>query len=57
MDDEEHTRNGLELALEDEFEVFCASSAKEAEMALNQEDFQVGVNRFTNARRIGYVSN
>ena len=41
VDDEEHTRDGLELALEDEFEVFCASSAKEAEMALNQEDFQV----------------
>ena len=41
VDDEEHTRNGLELALEDEFEVFCASSAKEAEIALNEEDFNV----------------
>ena len=41
VDDEEHTRDGLELALEDEFEVFCASSAKEAELALNQEEFQV----------------
>ena len=41
VDDEEHTREGLELALEDEFEVFCASNAKEAEMALSQEDFQV----------------
>ena len=41
VDDEEHTREGLELALEDEFEVFSASNAKEAEMALSQEDFQV----------------
>ena len=41
VDDEEHTRNGLELALEDEFEVFCASSAKEAQIALKEEDFNV----------------
>ena len=41
VDDEEHTRNGLELALEDEFEVFCASSAKEAQIALKEEDFYV----------------
>ena len=31
VDDEQHTREGLELALEDEFETFCASDAKEAE--------------------------
>jgi DNA-binding NtrC family response regulator len=30
VDDEEHTREGLELALEDKFEVFLASSAEEA---------------------------
>ena len=41
VDDEEHTRDGLELALEDDFEVFCASSTKEAEHALGQEEFQV----------------
>ena len=41
VDDEEHTRDGLELALEDDFEVFGASSTKEAEHALGQEEFQV----------------
>ena len=41
VDDEAHTREGLELALEDEFEVFCASSAEEAAHALNQEEFHV----------------
>ena len=41
VDDEAHTREGLELALEDEFEVFCASSAEEAVLALETEVFQV----------------
>ena len=41
VDDEEHTRHGLELALEDEFEVFTASNAEEALSALNEEQFQV----------------
>ena len=41
VDDEAHTREGLELALEDEFEVFCASSAEEAVLALENEVFQV----------------
>jgi two-component system response regulator AtoC len=41
VDDEAHTREGLELALEDEFEVFCASSAEEAALALDTEVFQV----------------
>ncbi len=41
VDDEKHTRDGLELALEDDFEIFCASSAQEAETALDQEEFQV----------------
>ncbi|MDG1132551.1 MAG: sigma-54 dependent transcriptional regulator [Opitutales bacterium] len=41
VDDEPHTREGLELALEDEFEVFTASSAKEAANALEEEEFQV----------------
>ena len=41
VDDEPHTREGLELALEDEFEVFTASSAKEAMNALEEEEFQV----------------
>ena len=30
VDDEQHTREGLELALEDKFEVFLASSPEEA---------------------------
>ena len=41
VDDEAHTREGLELALEDEFEVFSASSAEEAALALENEVFQV----------------
>ena len=41
VDDEEHTRHGLELALEDEFEVFTASNAEEALSALSEEEFQV----------------
>ena len=41
VDDEPHTREGLELALEEDFEVFSASSAKEAEMALQEEEFHV----------------
>ena len=41
VDDEPHTREGLELALEDEFEVFTASSSKEAVNALEEEEFQV----------------
>ena len=41
VDDEAHTREGLELALEEEFEVFCASSAEEAALALENEVFQV----------------
>ena len=38
------TLEGLELALEDEFETFRASDAKEAENALNQEVFEVVLN-------------
>ncbi len=41
VDDEEHTRDGLELALEDEFEVFCVSNTKDALVALEQEEFEV----------------
>lgn len=41
VDDEPHTREGLELALEDEFEVFTATSANEAVNALDEEEFQV----------------
>lgn len=41
VDDEEHTREGLELALEDKFEVFLASSAEEAFNALDVENFSV----------------
>ena len=41
VDDEEHTREGLELALEDKFEIFLASSAEEAFNALEAEKFEV----------------
>ncbi len=41
VDDEEHTREGLELALEDKFEVFLATSAEEAFNALEAESFEV----------------
>ncbi|MDA0342691.1 MAG: response regulator, partial [Verrucomicrobia bacterium] len=41
VDDEAHTREGLELALEDEFEIFCASNTEEASQALKHEEFQV----------------
>ena len=41
VDDEEHTREGLELALEDKFEVFLASSAEEAFNAMEAEKFEV----------------
>ena len=41
VDDEQNTRDGLELALEDEFEVFTASCVEEAVTVLNEEDFQV----------------
>ena len=40
VDDEEHTREGLELALEDKFEVL-ASSAEEAFNAMEAEIFEV----------------
>ena len=41
VDDEEHTREGLELALEDKYEVFLASSAEESFNALEAEKFEV----------------
>ena len=41
VDDEEHTREGLELSLEDKFEVFLASSAEEAFNAMDAEKFEV----------------
>ena len=41
VDDEAHTREGLELALEDKYEVFLASSAEEASNAMEAEKFEV----------------
>jgi len=41
VDDEQHTRDGLELALENDFEVFTASNVEEALSALNEEEFEV----------------
>ena len=41
VDDEQHTREGLELALEDKFEVFLASSPEEAFNAIEAEKFEV----------------
>ena len=37
VDDEKHTREGLRLSLEDDFDVYVASSTAEA-MALLKED-------------------
>ncbi len=41
VDDEQHTREGLELALEDKFEVFLASNPEEAFHAMEAEKFEV----------------
>ena len=41
VDDEQHTREGLELALEDKFEVFLASGPEEAFHAMDAEKFEV----------------
>ena len=41
VDDEQHTREGLELALEDNYEVFLASSPEEAFNAIEAEKFEV----------------
>ena len=41
VDDEQHTREGLELALEDKFEVFLASGPEEAFYAMDAEKFEV----------------
>jgi two-component system, NtrC family, response regulator AtoC len=41
VDDEQHTREGLELALEENYEVFLASSPDEAFNAIEAEKFEV----------------
>lgn len=41
VDDEQHTREGLELALEDNFEVFLASSPDEAFNVMQSEPLEV----------------
>ena len=41
VDDEQNTREGLELALEDKFEVFLASGPEEAFHAMDAEKFEV----------------
>lgn len=41
VDDEQHTREGLELALEDTYEVFLASSPEQAFNAIEAERFEV----------------
>lgn len=41
VDDERHTREGLELALEDKFEVFLASSPQEAYNVMESESLEV----------------
>ena len=41
VDDEQHTREGLEMALEDNYEVFLASSPEEAFNAIEAEKFEV----------------
>ena len=41
VDDERHTRDGLEMALEDSFEVFLAANPKEAFNVMNSEPLEV----------------
>lgn len=41
VDDEQHTREGLELALEDKFDVYLAASAEEAFNLMESEHFDV----------------
>ena len=41
VDDEQHTREGLELALEDKFEVFLASNPEEAFNVMESESLEV----------------
>ena len=41
VDDEQHTREGLELALEDKFEIFLASNPTEASNVMEAEELDV----------------
>ena len=41
VDDEKHTREGLMLALEDEYDVYLASDAEEAFRLMDSEPFDV----------------
>ena len=41
VDDERHTRDGLEMALEDKFEVFLAANPNEAFNVMNSEPLEV----------------
>ena len=41
VDDEQHTREGFELALEDNFEVFLASNPEEAFNVIESESLEV----------------
>ena len=41
VDDEQHTREGLEMALEDKFEIFLASSPQEAFNVMEAESLEV----------------
>ena len=41
VDDEKHTREGLMLALEDEYDVYLASDAEEAFRLMESEPFEV----------------
>jgi DNA-binding NtrC family response regulator len=41
VDDEKHTREGLMLALEDEYDVYIASDADEAFRLMESEPFEV----------------
>ena len=41
VDDERHTRDGLEAALEDQYEVYLASDADEAFNLMDAETFEI----------------
>ena len=41
VDDEKHTREGLEIALQEKYDVYLASGAEEAFNLLESEDFDI----------------
>jgi len=53
VDDERHTREGLELALEDEYDVYLAENPEEAFRLLDEEKFDVVITDLKMAGKSG----